>query len=69
MARSRPTGPLTEQDGDNIKMALRAIEQAEQQIAKASNCGYDCTEHADLCASLKQRLERIRQEYFGGRPS
>lgn len=68
MPKVRPTGPLNEQDGQNLKMALRALQDAEEQIARATRSGYDCTEHAGLCASLKQRLEAISREYFGGPP-
>lgn len=70
MSRARrPSGPLGPEDKQNLQQALRSIERAEEMIVKATNCGFDCREHADLTADLRTRIEAIFREFFGGMPS
>jgi hypothetical protein len=61
----QPQGPLTRDHLTKINGALQQLRQAQETIIKAQQCGYDCQAHADLAGHLEQRLQAVKQQFFG----
>ncbi len=59
--------PLTEEDLNQINVALTEIESAEGIIAQAKRAGIELGPQEVMARDTKEKLLRIKQAFFPGR--
>ena len=60
---------LTKQDITNVRKAYVTLAELEQQIERAKNCQFECSEVDERCKHLKAVCQGIIQTYGPAFPS
>jgi hypothetical protein len=60
--------PLNNKDYTNLQRSLAAVNKAERLIEDAEKAGVPCDERKAECSYIRDRIERLKAQYFPHKP-
>lgn len=60
--------PLNTKDYTSLQSALAALNKAERLIESAERAGVPCDERKSECEYMRDRIDRLKAEYFPHKP-